>query len=111
MEMLRDFSEAWGDAISEDGSMTPPVAFTASDITWFPDPDGLVAVFPAFDPDGDTCMLSLLFKMPTGDAQRRARKRLFPLKPGQMFTVTRQVDFVTGASGEGYGRFECEVAA
>jgi hypothetical protein len=103
--MLPDFAESYADFIQDDGSVRPAVSLIAEEMTFALDHDGILATTAVVDPHGDTCLLSVIFCMSYGDAQRRMRRKLLPAFPPCFLTVTRKLDEVVGQSGERYSRF------
>ncbi len=107
---LPDFSTAYGDLIGDGGEMRIPLTIQSPpEQTWHPDEDGLLMSGSVIDMNGDACLLSVLFPMPYGAACAKVRQRRFPVKPGDMLTILREVDRVTGRSGEEYSRFLADV--
>jgi len=107
---MPDFSHSWASLI--DGDEVRPRMFiqASAPICWAVDSDGLVATFLVCDPDGNACMMSLLFQMPMGAAESAARKKRWPVRieHGTIVGVSRKIDEVTGVSGERYCRFACD---
>jgi len=110
--MLPDFSEVYGDFISDDGTVKPPISFIVpDDVTWAADPDGLLMTTLQMGLDGEPCLLSVLFSMPQGAACAKHRQRRFPAKGGDAMTVVRRLDEVVGQGGERYTRFIVDVVS
>ncbi len=108
--MLPDFAEVYGDFISDDGTVNPPISFIVPDVaTWTADPDGLLMTTLQMGLDGEPCLLSVLFPMPQGAACAKHRQRRFPAKAVDAMTVVRRLDEVVGQSGERYTRFIVDV--
>lgn len=98
--MLPDFSDAYADAIMSDGTLDPPMVNFMMDIIWHvqEDPDGLLYSGVLPDPDGNQCMISILFPTLT-------LKSELPMQSSDVFVITQMLDKVNGNSGELYGRF------
>lgn len=107
--MLADFRSCYGSYIQPEGDLSPYVTFPLSEVVWAEDLDGLVMTAPMLSPNGDTCLVSILFAMPAGEVAFRIKRKRFPAYPGDLITVLRMVDEVTGSSGERYSRFLCSV--
>lgn len=98
--MLPDFSDAYADVIMSDGTLDPPMLNVMMDIRWLiqEDPDGLLYSGVLPDPDGNQCMISILFPTLT-------LKSELPMQSSDTFVITQMLDKVNGNSGERYGRF------
>jgi hypothetical protein len=108
--LLPDFSEAYSDFISSDGSLRPRVFIAAPhQMTWCLDIDGLLLTMPVAGIDGTPCLLSVLFRMNYGAAQVQHKRGRFPATHKCCLEVIRKIDEVRGDSGEVYSRFEANV--